>query len=137
MVADEIAAYLAGAGLGLVAGTNLYSVPFPASAPDLSVAVIDDDAGPEPLGSFGPSLSAVDVERPELLLLVRGARDDGEAAKAKAYAVYKALRRLGPVTLSGVVYHHVAARPPHFVAFDANNRPIYSFVCDIWKAESP
>jgi len=137
MVADEIAAYLAAAGLGLVAGTNLHSVPFPASAPDLSVAVIDDEAGAESLESFGPSLSPVDVERPELLLLVRGPRDGGEAAKALAYAVYKALRRLGPVTLSGVLYHHVGARPPHFLAFDANNRPIYSFVCNVWKAESP
>ncbi len=139
MTSDELAAYLAGAGLGLTLGTDLFSSPFPASSavpvPDLAVAVVDTGSD-ESIGSFGASLSAVDVERPEVMVFVRGARDAVEVAKAKAYAVWKKLRRLGPVTLSGVLYHNVAARPPHLLGYDENKRPVYEILCDVWKEES-
>ncbi len=139
MTSDELAAYLAGAGLGLTLGTDLFSSPFLAASavpvPDLAVAVVDT-GGDEAIGSFGGSLSAVDVERPEVMVYVRGARDNAEAAKAKAYAAWKKLRRLGPVTLSGVLYHNVAASMPRLVGHDDNKRPVYAIVCDIWKEES-
>lgn len=139
MTSDELAVYLAGAGLGLTVGTNLFSSPFPASStipvPDLAVAVVDT-GGDESIGSFGASLSAVDVERPEVMVFVRGGRDYVEAAKAKAYAVWKKLRRLGPLSLSGVLYYNVAASTPRLIGHDENKRPVYGIVCDVWKEES-
>ena len=139
MTSDELATYLAGAGLGLTLGTNLFSSPFPAASavvvPDLAVAVVDSP-GEDPIGSFGPSLSSVDVERPEALILVRGGRDAVEAAKAKAYAVWKKLRRLGDVEISGTRYLAVAAKTPYLLGYDESKRPIYAIVCDVWKEES-
>jgi len=137
MLADEVGTYLAAAGLGLTVGTNLFTKPFPGAAavdPNVSLHALAGDA---PEGTFGPSGSSYAFERPELLVTVRGARDGIEAAETLAQAIYKALRRLGPVTLSNVLYHNIDATPPAFVAFDANQRPLFSVTCRIWKDESP
>ena len=136
MLADEVATYLAAAGLGLTVGVDLFTLPWPATAPDLAVSLVESDAGPSEQ-HFGPSLSAPQVERPGLTVMVRGGRDAAETARAKAHDTYKRLRRLGPVTLSGVLYHHVDAEPPQFLDFDDNGRPVFVFRCDVWKEESP
>jgi hypothetical protein len=139
MTSDELAAYLAGAGLGLTLGTDLFSSPFPAAStvtvPDLAVAVVDTP-GEDPIGSFGESLSPADVERPEVMVFVRGGRDAVEAAKAKAYAVWKKLRRLGDVEISGTRYLAVVAKAPYLLGYDESKRPVYTIVCDVWKEES-
>lgn len=135
MLGDELATYLAAAGLGLTVGTNLFSVPFPASAPDASVCVVEWGA----LASeetFGASLSAVAMEKPLFKVMVRGARDAADTARQLAGQVCKKLRRLGPATLSGVAYYNVTAEPPQFMSFDDNGRPRWHFDGTAFKAES-
>jgi hypothetical protein len=136
VLCNELATYLAAAGLGLTPGGNLFEVPFPEFAPDIAVSLVDPESG-EVIGSFGASLSAYDVEIPDLVVMIRGARDGLEAARTKAQEVYKKLRRLGPANLSGVEYLDVEAKPPHLAGYDANERPVFSFSCKVFKAESP
>lgn len=133
MVVDEIAAYLAGAGLGLTLGTNLFTVPFPVTAPDQAVA-IDVYASQPADRTFGPSLTQPLGEHPEFNVFVRDARENAQAAQTLAYQIFRKLDFLGPVTLSGIVYRDVRAvgGEPKFMAFDQNMRPIYTMtlVCD-------
>lgn len=127
MLGTEIVAHLAGAGLGLTAGTNLFSVPFPESAQDDVVSVVTYGGGASER-SFGPSLQApaaeVDVR---FQVMVRSGRDGAATAEALADAIYKKLDGLGPLSLSGVLYHDVVSTdgPPKFLSFDDNNRPRY------------
>lgn len=135
MVAAELATYLAGAGLGLTVGTNLFSFPFPTTAPDTAVCLVEWGSVPVPQ-NFGESLSPPSHERPQVKVIVRDARDAVGAARTQADAIYKKLRRLGPVTLSGVLYHNVYADLPAFLSLDENMRPRFHFDLDIWKQES-
>jgi len=138
MLTDEVATYLAAAGLGLTVGgasANLFTVPFPGPAPDASVCIVDD-AAQRSEQTFGASLSAPAVERPDLLVMVRDGRDRTIQARTQAYAVYKKLRRFDG-TLSGVPYLNIDAEPPQYVGEDANQRPVFSFNCQVFKAESP
>jgi hypothetical protein len=134
---SEIATYLAGAGLGLTLGTNLFDAPFPEApeVPDAAVCLVDWGSVPS-LPTYGPSLSPPSMERPQVKVIVRDGRDKVAAARTTAYAVYKKLRRLGPVTLSGVVYHNIDADVPAWLGRDENKRPRFHFDLDVWKAES-
>ena len=134
MLPDEIGTYLAGAGLGLTLGVNLYVLPFPETSPDAAVCLVEFDG--RTVGTFGASLSAAAVEEPSFKVIVRDGRDNGLQARQKADAVYKALRRLGPVTLSGVLYHNLKADLPQWLGYDENNRSRYHFDVQAWKAES-
>lgn len=103
MLADEVAAYLAGAGIGLQAGVNVFSRSVPDSCSVLAVGMVSL-RGQRPIRTFGPSLAADLVQRPSLQIVVRGIENGTAAAAAKAKQVYDKLANLGPVTLSGVLY---------------------------------
>jgi len=133
MTPDEVATYLAGAGLGLTLGVDLFDVPYPVLAQDRAVAIDIYNSLPADR-TFGPSLTQPLGEHPEFNVFVRDARGNDAAAKTLAYAVFRKLDFLGPVTLSGVLYRDIRAigGEPKFLAFDDNQRPVYSmtFLCD-------
>lgn len=131
----ELAAYLAGAGLGLTANVSVFDVPVPEKAQDIAVGVMET-GGDSDLGGFGASLSPAEMERPQFQVAIRGERDGATAARAMAEAVRKALRRLGPATLSGTVYHDVQCEPIAGPYYDQNGRPRYVIACSAHKAES-
>lgn len=135
MVSDDLAAYLASAGLGLTLGTNLFSVAFPPKSPDQAVCIVEWGAD-RAEQTFGASLSAVAVERPALKVIVRDGKESAAAAKTLAYAVYKKLRRLGPVTLSSVNYLNVEAEVPAALGQDENERHRYHFDLRVHKDEA-
>jgi len=110
MLGDEIATYLAGAGLGLTlssSGTQVYGVPFPAEAPDTAACVIEY-GGLAPYDAFGPSLSAPVFERPRFQIVCRDAQDRIAACRALILAVEKTLRHFSG-TMGSVTYGFVQA----------------------------
>lgn len=126
MTVDEIGTYLAGAGLGLTLGTNLFLIPLPLISPDKAVA-LDVYSGKPADRTFGGSLAVNANEYPEFQVFVRDVRENAREAMVLAYAIHRKLDNLGPVTLSGVVYRDVKgiAGEPKFLDFDQNQRPIY------------
>ena len=106
MLGDEIATYLAGAGLGLslssTSGGVVFGVPFPPEAPDTACCVIEYGGGP-PLDAFGASLSAPVYEQPRFQVLCRDRSDNAATCRALANSIYKALRHFSG-TLGGVSY---------------------------------
>jgi hypothetical protein len=138
LLVDEVAAYLASAGIGLTTASpnpNLFTNPFPLGGPDEAVCLVPWNT--TTVDTFGESLSAPAMEVQSFKVISRGKKDKAKAAETKAYAVYKKLRRLGPVTLSGVKYHHIEAQPPIWLSDDETGRPRYHFDAVAWKAESP
>jgi hypothetical protein len=135
VLADEVATYLAGAGLGLTVGDNLFTMPFPLGSPDSAVSVVVWFT--DIVETFGESLSAPAMETQHFKVIAREGPGEGAAAQTKAYDIYKKLRRLGPVTLSGVKYHNIQANPPMFLSDDEADRPRYHFDAIAHKAESP
>ena len=103
-----------------VAGTDLFEGPMP-ELPDACVA-ITLYSGEEGDRVMAPSLTAPATEPALVQLMVRnGAK---ATAAARAYAIHALLDNLGPVTLSGVVYHHVHAEggAPICIGQDQNAR---------------
>lgn len=137
MVSDEIATYLAGAGLGLTLGTNLYDVPFPIGPgqPDAAVAVMEPPVEEKAEDTFGGSLAAEAISKPHFRIEVRD-KDPG-AAKTTMWSVFKKVRNLS-ATLSGVRYLQIdSLGQPAFLKFDDNQRAIYYAEFRAWKEESP
>lgn len=138
MLVDEVAAYLGGAGLELTTdppNPNLFTTPFPLGGPDAAVCLVPFFS--ETVETFGPSLSAPAMEIQSFKVISRDAPGKGALAQARAYDVYKKLRRLGPVTLSGVKYQNIQAAPPVFLSKDEKDRPRYHFDATAHKEESP
>ncbi len=120
MLLDDIAAYLAGAGLGLTEGVNLFKVPFPASAPPATVCIVETP-GEEDEFASGPSLDPPALERPRFSVQVRD--QDAQACRGLAETIRGKLNNLGPVTLGTTLYHHVKATGPvFFLSRDQNER---------------
>lgn len=131
MLEPEIVTYLAAEGFG-TADTDLFAAPFPHDAPDAAVCIT-------PLGgpsqeTFGESLSAAAFDEPEFQVIVRGGRNAIGAARTKAQQIRNKLHRLGPVTLSGTLYHNVNAGLVNWLRYDEEGRPLYSIRCEGTKA---
>lgn len=140
MLGDEVATYLANAGIGfsLVASTSatiIFAVPFPPEAQDAAACIIEYGGMP-PLDAMGPSGSAPVFEQPRFQLLVRDRPDNLAACRSLMNLGYKALRHFSGV-LSGVNYGFIQALSPvAFLKFDENNRGIYYANMEATKAES-
>jgi hypothetical protein len=137
VLSDEVAAYLVGAGLGLTTAAptpNLFTRPFPLGGPDAAVCLVVWNT--DTMETFGESLSPPAMEMQNFKVITRDAPGNAPAASAKAYDVYKKLRRLGPVTLGGVKYYNIKAQPPMPLSDDEKGRPRYHFDCAASKAES-
>lgn len=140
MLGDEVASYLAGAGLGLSAttagGTVIFADPFPPTAPDTAVCIIEyggsgsDDA-------FGPSLSSPVFEHPRFQLLCRDRPDNALACRTLAHNAKKKLRHFSG-TMGTVTYGYVRALGPvFFLKYDENARVHYACNFECTKQESP
>jgi hypothetical protein len=138
VLVEELAVYLEGAGLDLTTAApepNLFKEPFPLGGPDVAVCLIPYSA--DTVETFGESLSAPAMETHTFKVIARAPAGEGKLARTKAYDVYLKLRRLGPVTLSGVAYKNIKAAPPVFLSLDEQSRPRFHFDATAWKAESP
>jgi hypothetical protein len=126
MLASEIAAYLAGQGLGTV-DVDIFAVPFPHDAPDAALCVAERPGAYE--GTFGVSLSAAAFEDGEFQILARGARDGVGASRTKIDLVRAKLHRLGPITLGATVYYDIRCSSPGFLRYDEEARPMWCINC--------
>jgi hypothetical protein len=138
LLVDELATYLEGADLGLTTAApepNLFKEPFPLGGPDEAVCLVPYFA--DTVETFGESLSPPAMETQTFKVIARAAAGEGKLARTKAYDVYLKLRRLGPVTLSGVSYKNIKAAPPVFLSMDEQSRPRFHFDATAWKEESP
>lgn len=142
MVADDIAAYLAAAGLGLTTAAptpNLFARPFPLDAPSHAVAIHVYGGHPS-TRVFGSGKSSTVGEHPLFYVFVRDDRDNDAVAAALAQSIYDLLDNLGPLSLGSppVLYEDIRSLdgPPKFFDTDANQRSIYilNFAAD--KARS-
>jgi len=138
VLGDEVATYLAGAGVGLSlssSGTVVFGVPFPPEAPNAAVCVIEY-GGSAPVDAFGPSLSPSIFEQPRFQVLLRDTSDNLAACRALANSVYKVLRRYSGL-MGGINYAYVRALGPvAFLKFDENQRGYYYCEFEARKAES-
>lgn len=139
MVGDEVANYLAGAGIGMSLSSTsagiVFGVPFPPEAPDTASCVIEY-GGLAPVDAMGASLSPSIFEQPRFQLLCRDKSDNLAACRALANAAYKVLRRFSGA-MAGVNYAYVQALGPvFFLKFDENERGYYACNFQARKAES-
>ena len=134
---DDISAYLASAGLGLVEGTNLFKSRLPDS-PDLAVAIFEWGGQPNEKTMASHPGQAI-LERPSFQVLVRGDRQNlvsgsYSAARVLAESIYRKLDGYSG-TLSGVAYQFIeAAAPPSHITTDDNDRPHIGCDYDCMKA---
>ena len=145
MLADEVAGYLAGQGLGLTLGSSaangVFAVPFPPEANDTATAIIEYGGEP-PLDAFGPSLSAPVFERPRFQVCCRDRSDNTATCRGLIQSIYKKLRHFSgtmPIAFdpNSTVYGFVQAlSPPAFLKFDENQRVYYVVSFSARKVES-
>lgn len=97
------------------------------------LVALTEDGGPMPEIGATEGIGDSAVTDPSVLVSVRGAPWDGDAAQAKAEEVMEALHGLLGVTLGSTRYDRIAANTaaPVFAGFDKNGRPLctISFRC--------
>ncbi len=134
-VLDDVASYLAGAGLGLTVATsatgNLYKVPMPEAAPDAATCIVVYGGLPS-VRAMGASTTALSnaaspvAEVVRFQVLVRKSAQAFEACVTLAENIHKALDHVANQTLGSARYLHIKTLgPPAFLAFDDNLRPRY------------
>jgi hypothetical protein len=121
--AADIATVLAGAGLSLTNGTNLFLGPMPEdddTVPDKCVAVLQTGGG-APLGFIGGGKKAfVSVS---CQIRVRGDREDFQAGQTLACGILEALNQTAP---SPYVAIRVRESAPFYGGTDSADRPQWS-----------
>lgn len=124
----ELGTLLAGAGLGLTLGTNLFYGPLPED-PDaqVCVALVASPVAVRPSERrFGAA--ALAYEWPRTQVLTRGLAHDGASALTMARAVYAFLGTVEAQDVGGVLIHEVRClQPPGYLKRDANGRDVYVF----------
>lgn len=146
MLADEIAQYLAGAGLGLVVGATsangIFAVPFPIQAGDAATCVIEYP-GLKPVRAMGPNLQPPIFEAAKFQVLSRDTPDNAQTCRRLQQSIWAALCHLS-TTLVGstggsTYYGYIDGiqSAPFFLKQDDSARVYY--VCNYmaWKAPSP
>jgi hypothetical protein len=141
MVGDEVAEYLAGAGLGLTVGSSgangVFAVLFPVEANDTATCVIEY-ASDLSVESMGASLSPVLLERPRFQVICRDLQDNARTCRSLAQSIYKKLRHYsGTMGSASVSYPFVNSMGvPFFLKIDENMRVLYACNYVAYKAES-
>lgn len=122
MLLADIGTHLAGSGLGLTLGVNLFQVPFPAASPPAAVCLVETPGEEDEFGA-GPSLDLPALERARFQVITRDDPQNALASRNLAEDIRQKLNNLGPVTLGITVYHHVKATSPVFyLGPDQNER---------------
>ena len=129
---NDIGQYLAGQSLGLSYGAsgNLFNTPFPESAPDASVCIIEY-ASVESIRCMGASVSAPVAEVRRFQVVVRDVLDNFATAQSLAQSICNLLDHLGTWTgaTSGARYLNITAlQMPFYIGEDDNHR--HQFSCN-------
>lgn len=142
MLADDIATYLAGAGLGLSMGSSsngIFSTPFPTEAGETATCVIEYGGEP-PLRAMGPALTAPVVERPRFQVVSRDASDNAMTCRSLQKDIWNKLEHhaatLAGATGGTTVYHFIEAlSSPSFLKLDESGRVYYA--CNFRAQKAP
>ena len=129
-ILDEVAAYLATAGVGTV-GTDIFKSRMP-DTPDKALAIIEYEGLP---GSYIQEQQFAAWEKPRLQ--VRARATDYVTAEAFILLAYRAIDTIRNVTLSGVKY--LMGQPlqaPFLLERDANERTVMCFNAEFWRTLS-
>lgn len=147
-VDDEIAYYLASAGLGLTFSASsaggIHAGPFPPEASDTATCVIQTPGSPDIRG-FGASLSTPFMEVPRFQVLTRDTADRQAIVRKLIISIDKKLDFfVGDMSsiLTGatgtVTYYMIQSLgPPCFLKFDESHRVYYYANYEAYKQESP
>lgn len=132
MLLPELVSWLVTDGIG-VSGTTLFYGIMP-DTPDLCVTLFEYPGLPNEvtLGS-----TEVNLEIPNVQVVVRGAKQDYDTPRLLIHNVVKSFTKIGETTLLGVRYHAVLARQAPFqVSPDQNFRHIFKCNFRVWKDPS-
>ena len=142
MLGDEVAGYLAGAGLGLTIGSSgangVFATVFPPDAADTATAIIEY-GGDMTYDAFGPSLATPVFERPRFQVCCRDESNNTLTCRRLIQSIYKKLRHFAGVmgSTGQVTYGFIqAAAPPFFLKFDESQRVYYACNFMAIKSES-
>ena len=124
-VIDDVATWLAGAGLGLTISTNLFKDDLPPT-PVLAVGLFESGGAP-PMISF----SGIEVDRPHVQILVRGATR--AAARHLMEHVYQAVLGFRGGTIGGYLAANVLGTPAFAYGEEQTNYPVYSLNIEFEK----
>lgn len=106
------------------------------TSPDRVVGMIERTGDEPPAETFvgtgkGPKLN---MEKPNIQILIRTTQDAYEAARDLADSIYQGLHNLVGVTLSGTRYALIEAlHPPFNVGIDEQGRWLIGFNIACWK----
>jgi hypothetical protein len=127
-VLDQIATFLATAGLGTV-GADLFKGKLP-NDPNACGALYEYGGLP-PEGQFGAT--SFKHESPSVQVVFRGEPHDYEGPRAKAETAYRALTAVETQSLSGTFYNWIhALQSPFFLQRDDAERVVIAcnFLCE-------
>ncbi len=131
-VLDDLATHIA-ANTSFVINTDLFKGSLP-DTPDTCI-ILAEIIGDEPVETMGRSLGSINIERPTIQILSRGAKNDYLTARTNAETVYRKVHNIVETDLSGTRYHLVEAlQPPYNIDRDDNGRWLIGFNCNVWKA---
>lgn len=120
----DVATLLAGAGLGLVVGVNLFRGPMrPAVAGVPTKAVFVAETGGPPPVPYIDAAANGDTWTFEIQVMVRGDRESFAAARTLARSIRDALHR---ASISGYLSCVALQSGPTSVGFDGNECPLFS-----------
>lgn len=121
--ASDLATVLAGAGLGLVLGTNLFIGPLRAAdeeaVADEAVFVLGTGGEQEPYLAGGKKT----MIEASVQTLIRGKPSDFESAQNLAFGVFEALNLTQPAGYVSVIAREGA---PYFLGPDGTGRPLFT-----------
>lgn len=133
-VSQEVATYFAANGIGTLGTTVFWGVEptTPANTGPITTVLDSVGLGPE----FVLKATEINVDRPGVQVLVRGAQQGYSAAWDKAQAAYKVCAALIHQTLTGVLYLVLTpTSAPRILEFDANDRAVIVF--SAWAEKDP
>jgi len=127
-VIEEVAAFLAAAGLGQVKA-DIFIGKLPNDPP--ACCAIYEYGGIAPEGQFGAP--GIRHETPAIQVVFRGAAHDYAGPRVKAAAAFDALTKVETQSLSGTFYHWIhAQQSPFFLQRDDAERTLIAcnFLCE-------
>lgn len=114
MLVDDICSYLAGAGLGLTVGTNLFKLPQPEmSTADPAVMLIEYGGRPA-MRAMGPSIGDPVAEVTRFQVATITSLNGYQSGRNMIESVYQALDNLADTTIDGTRYLLIRALQPPF-----------------------
>jgi hypothetical protein len=131
---DDIATYLDAETSAFTQNVNLFKGRFGANFPDTCVVLFEILGFEPPAETYS---SRVNIERPQVQVISRGASHDYATARSNSETAYKVLREKSSTTINGVRYLRMGVRSsPHYQGEDDNSMHHITFTLDIWKEPS-